>query len=187
MDSVPGDSIPSGLATVDASDRIVDANALLLEWLGLDLDDLIGRPLGDVVGPPESSGATNSEYLVGLAELTHTNGTRLSVFVADGHPNSAGHRHITVFDATSQREFRERLQSRHSLVERTQKRLELVIAASIAFAETSSEAELAEVLATTMAEAYAAEESVVFLLDEDLVFRQIAGTNPSSASAIRTS
>lgn len=178
MDSVHGDSIPSGLAEVDAADRIVDANGILLEWLGVDLDDLIGRSMSDVIGQPESTGTANAEYLVGLAEVVHSDGSRLPVFVADGPRDTDGHRHLTVFDATSQREFRESLASRHGLVERTQKRLELVIAASIAFAETNHEAELAEVLAATMAEAYAAEESVVFLLDEDLVFRQIAGTNP---------
>jgi diguanylate cyclase (GGDEF)-like protein len=178
MDRVPADAIPSGLVEVDAADLIVDANGVLLGWFGVDLEDLIGRSLGEVVALPESTGEVNSEYLVGLAEVVRSDGTRLSVFVADGHPDSAAHRLVTVFDATGQREFRERLQSRHGLVERTQKRLELVIAASIAFAETSSETELAEVLATTMAEAYAAEESVVFLMDEDLVFRQIAGTNP---------
>ena len=100
------------------------------------------------------------------------------MFVTAGNQDPDGYRFVIVFDATSQRQFRDRLERRNGLVERTQKRLELVIAASIAFAETSNETELAEVLAATTAEAYAAEESAVFLMDEDLVFRQIAGTNP---------
>jgi diguanylate cyclase (GGDEF)-like protein len=178
MQSVLGDSLPSGLAKLGPDGRIVDANRVLLGWLGIDLADIVGRPLSDIVGPPTSLVPASAEYLVGLAEIVHSNGSRLSVFIVEGNPDADGDRHVTVVDATTQREFRESLQSRYRLVERTQKRLELVIAASIAFAETGNEAELAEVLAATTAEAYAAEESVVFLLDENLVFRQVAGTNP---------
>jgi diguanylate cyclase (GGDEF)-like protein len=178
VNGVLNDSIPCGLVVVDAADRVVDANHVLLGWLGADLADLVSTPIGEVLLPPQSSGGISDEYLVGLVEVVHADGSRLPAFVAEGPVDADGRRHITLFDATRQREFRERLQRRHGLVERTQKRLELVIAASIAFAETTSEAELAEVLAATTAEAYAAEESVVFLLDENHVFRQVAGTNP---------
>ncbi len=178
MSGALDDSLPSGLLKLDADDRVVDANRVVVTWLGIDRSEIVGRPIGDLVGPPSSMTGTDPEYLLGLAEVLHADGTRRPVFLAYGDPDADGNRLATVFDATTQRALRERLQSRHGLVERTQKRLELVISASIAFADTSSESELAEVLAATTAEAYAAEESVVFLLDEDLTFRQVAGTNP---------
>lgn len=53
-----------------------------------------------------------------------------------------------------------------------------MISASIAFAATRDEKELAKVLVDTTSRAYAAEEAVVFLLDEDLMFREVAGSNP---------
>jgi diguanylate cyclase (GGDEF)-like protein len=178
MNALSGDTIPSGVLRVDASNRVVYANTVIAEWVGAPTTAVVGRTFDDLVRPPASSGAANAEYLVGLMEVAHVDGTQRSVFLAEGPPDADGLRFVTVFDATAQREFRENLQSRHGLVERTQKRLELVIGASIAFAETTSEAELAEVLAATTAAAYAAEESVVFLLDDDMVFRQVAGTNP---------
>jgi diguanylate cyclase (GGDEF)-like protein len=178
MNALSGDDLPSGVLRVDASDRVVYANAVIAAWMGAAPDELVGRSFDDLVRPPASSGAANSEYLVGLMEVPHVEGSRRSVFLSEGAPDTEGLRFVTVFDATAQREFRENLQSRHGLVERTQRRLELVIGASIAFAETSSEAELADVLAATTAAAYSAEESVVFLLDDDMVFQHVAGTNP---------
>ena len=178
MNALSGDEIPSGLLQVDASNRVVYANAVIAEWMGATPTDVVGRSFGELVGPPASPGAANSEYLVGLMEVAHVDGSRRSVFLAEGAPDAEGLRFVTLFDATAQREFRESLQSRHGLVERTQRRLELVIGASIAFAETRTEAELADVLAATTAAAYSAEESVVFLLDDDMVFQHVAGTNP---------
>src|ERR1700709_1517666 len=148
MDSVASESLPSGLVTLDADDRFVDANRVMLDWLGAEIVDVVGRQFSDVVIPPSSNDA-DAEYFVGLSEVVGSDGSRLPVFLAEGPRDDAGRRQVTVFDATSQREFRVGLRKRHGLVERTQKRLELVIAASIAFAETTSEAELAEVLAAT--------------------------------------
>jgi diguanylate cyclase (GGDEF)-like protein len=100
------------------------------------------------------------------------------VLVEQGVPDATGRRTLALFDATDRWAFENELQSEHSLAQRTQKRLELVINASIAFTEAASEAELAYVLAETAASAYAAEQSVVYLLDGENAFRRIAGTNP---------
>jgi diguanylate cyclase (GGDEF)-like protein len=178
MESVSGDELPSGLILIDAHDVLLDANAVFLDWSGCALDDLRGRPLDSLIPSAEPTDALVAEELTGLGEIFNADGTRRSVFTRIGIPDAEGRRYVSVFDATAQRAIRERLLHRQGLVERTQKRLELVIAASIAFAETNNEAELAEVLATTTAQAYAAEESVVFLLDPDMRFQLVAGTNP---------
>ncbi|HEX4399966.1 MAG TPA: sensor domain-containing diguanylate cyclase [Galbitalea sp.] len=179
MESVSGDELPSGLIRLDSADRIVDANAVVVEWLGVDVSDIVGLPFDEVVRSAEPTDLLASDYTTGLSEVSHIDGSRRPVFLKQGTPDAAG-RLVIVFDASAQRAFREQLLHRHGLVERTQKRLELVIAASIAFSETTSEAQLAEVLATTTSQAYAAEESAVFLLDSDMRFQQIAGTNPFS-------
>ena len=178
MDHDIADRIPSGLVTVDAHDRIVDANSVVVDWIGIDRADLVGREFTSIVRPPPAPPTPDFEYLPAVAEIFRPDGSCLPVLVVGGAPDSNGHRYVTLFDATEQREFRERLQLTHGLTQRTQTRLELVIAASIAFAEATTEQKLAEVLAATTASAYVAEEAVVFLLDDDLVFRQVAGTNP---------
>jgi diguanylate cyclase (GGDEF)-like protein len=178
MHEMLGDAVPLGLVEVDSNDLIVDANTLLAEWSGLELAALIGQQLYSIVRPPQQSGPAAVEYLPAIAEIFHSGGSIRSVLVAEGAPRADGHRYVTLFNADEQRTFRERLQARLALAQRAQTRLELVIDASIAFAEASTEVELAEVLAATTARAYAAEESVVFLLDEEMVFRQVAGTNP---------
>jgi diguanylate cyclase (GGDEF)-like protein len=178
MDSVPGGSLSAGVVLVDAADRVVDANTVVTNWLGLDLADLVGRPFNTVVVEAQASDSIDAEYLVGISEVVDAEGSRRPVFLSSGEADSQGRRFLALFDATAQRDFRVGLRHRHALIERTRKRLELVIAASIAFSETSSEGELGDVLASATAQAYAAEESVVFLLDEDQRFRQVAGTNP---------
>ncbi|HEY1530957.1 MAG TPA: diguanylate cyclase [Galbitalea sp.] len=178
MDQVPGDALPSGLVEVDAAGAIVDVNGLVLEWSGVGRDDLIGHPLEHLLRQPASTGLDSLEYLPAIAEITRPDGAILPVLVAETPADSGRNGYLTLFDAREQRSYKEQLQSRHSLVERTQTRLQLVIASSISFAEARDEEELAEVLADTAARAYAAEEAVVFLLDDDLVFRQMAGTNP---------
>jgi diguanylate cyclase (GGDEF)-like protein len=175
MHEVSGDSVPSGLVRVNGANQIVDANSLVVGWAGVDSAAVVGKPLNSLVQALERTGRVDDEYLVGIAEIA---GSHLPVFVAEGMPDADGCRYLTLFDATEQRDFRQQLQRRHSLVERTRIRLELVIGASIAFADASSESELAEILAETTVEAYAAEEAVVFLLDEDMTFQHVAGTNP---------
>jgi diguanylate cyclase (GGDEF)-like protein len=178
MYEVLGDAVPSGLVEVDATNLIVDANSLLSEWSGLDLAALVGRSFSGVVRAPRQDGPVVVEHSPAMADIFHTDGTMRPVLVFEGAPRPDGHRYIALYDAGEQRAFREGLQIRLALTQRTQTRLELVIAASIAFAEASTEVELAEVLASTTARAYAAEEAVVFLLNEEMVFRQVAGTNP---------
>lgn len=180
MDAVLADSVPSGLVQLDAARLILDANDLVVEWSGRKREELIGLRFETLATRPPGADAPNSEYLPAIAEIFRPDGSMLPVFIGEGAPDEAGNRYVTLFDASEQRAFRERLRDRHTLAQRTQTRLELVISTSIAFAEASDENELAEVLAATMARAYAAEEAVVFLLDDDMVFRQAAGSNPFS-------
>jgi diguanylate cyclase (GGDEF)-like protein len=172
------DLLPCALVEVDVVGIVVDSNARFLQWAGLDAREVGRLRLADVLHWPELADGTGSESLPALAEIVRADGSRHPVLVADGVVETDGHRLLALFDAKEQRAFETHLLSRHALTQRTQNRLELVIAASIAFTDAGNEQELAEILADTTAKAYAAEQAVVFLLDDRGVFRQAAGTNP---------
>ncbi len=178
MHQISGDSLPTGLIEIDRHDVVVAINKRVVHLAGSGPDELIGADVHSILLAPESLGPGADEFLPATAVILHLDGSRFPVLVATGEPEPNGHRLLTLFDARAQHEFRERLFQRQVLIERTQNRLELVISASIAFAEARNETDLAEILASTTASAYAAEEASVFLLDDDMEFHQFAGTNP---------
>jgi diguanylate cyclase (GGDEF)-like protein len=85
---------------------------------------------------------------------------------------------LVLVDATERAEREQELIRSHTLQERTRNRLELIIDSSIAFSAATAEQTLVDILATTVAKAYQAEQSAVFLLDESGGFVQTAGSNP---------
>jgi diguanylate cyclase (GGDEF)-like protein len=178
MDNLASEELPSGLARLDAHRHIIEVNQRFADWCGMPPDALVGSAFDSIVVQPEDAQVADSEYLPAIAEISRPDGSLLPLLLAEGQQDADGARYVVLFDAREQREFRQRLQAQHTLNARTQARLELVIAASISFAEANDEHGLAETLAETMASAYAAEEAVVYLLDDDLVFREVAGSNP---------
>ena len=178
MRQIEADSIPCGLVDVDAVGTILDANPRFAEWTGFTVPELVGRPVDSVLSTMPAAESERQHGTGRSHALLHADGSLRPVLVEYGCRDETGRRTILLFDATDRWAFENELQSEHSLAQRTQNRLELVINASIAFTEAASEAELAYVLAETAASAYSAEESVVFLLDGENAFRRIAGTNP---------
>ncbi|WP_231917809.1 sensor domain-containing diguanylate cyclase [Microbacterium pygmaeum] len=85
---------------------------------------------------------------------------------------------LVVIDASARRRAGQALRASLQLAQRTRHRLELIIAASIAFAAARSVDRLADILATTTAQAFAAEESAVFLADDSDTLILAAGSNP---------
>jgi diguanylate cyclase (GGDEF)-like protein len=85
---------------------------------------------------------------------------------------------LVLVDATERAEREQELVRSQALQERTRNRLELIIDSSIAFSAATTEQELVDILATTVAKAYQAEQSAVFLLDDVGGFAQSAGSNP---------
>lgn len=168
MSAIDVDDLPVGVVRLDHDDRVVAANAWFVEWAGR---DPVGRSMSELLVPVEDfldGAASDLETLVGGDGRTALVVRRE---VADGVV-------VTVVDATDRYEAGVRLRRSHGLADRTRTRLELVIDASISFATATSETRLAEILALTTAQAYGAEESVVFIADERGVMRQTAGVNP---------
>ncbi|WP_158867034.1 diguanylate cyclase [Leifsonia sp. AG29] len=171
MESFAADELPGAVARLDRGRRIVDANAVLESWTGLTLDELTGRTLASLLVPGSADGVDD-----GVARLLHSDGSQRAVI--ESHRRGEDGEIVLLLDASRRVAFEERLTQTRSLEERTRNRLELIIEASIAFAAATSEGQLAEILATTVARSYRAEQSAVFLLSEQGTFEQVAGSNP---------
>jgi diguanylate cyclase (GGDEF)-like protein len=172
------DSLPCGLAEVDAKGLILDANSVFTAWTGLLVSELIGRPFTDIALTAEETSEPHRATMPGLRFVHHIDGSRRPVLVNESLDGPDGHRLLTILDAAAQHAYSQDLAVQNALTQRTQTRLELVIDASIAFAAAETEVELAAVLADTTAKAYAAEESAVFLLNESNAFELVVGENP---------
>jgi diguanylate cyclase (GGDEF)-like protein len=169
VQDVEADRVPSGLVEFDEHGRLIDANAVFLGWVGV--DSVAGRELGDFVDSADPERVLASGDIV---FLRRHDGVRRPVLIE----RREGGRLAVVFDATHRQEVEDGFLQSHALVRRTQNRLQLVIDASISFAATTSESELAGLLADTAARAYAAEESIVFLTDEAGQLSRAAGSYP---------
>lgn len=161
------DELPCAIVEIDRDGIIREANAVFCDWIAAPLEEARGRVLSAFLDESRPDG---------LARLAVSGGGERVVHAARSTHGDVSC--VVLLDASERARYEEQLRRTRALEERTRRRLELVIEASIAFAEADTEPELAEILARTVAEAYQAEHSVVFLLDQDGVFRQAAGSNP---------
>ncbi|MGO4595932.1 diguanylate cyclase [Leifsonia sp. 2TAF2] len=166
------DDLPCALLELDGEGRIRDANDVFVEWTGLSLRELTGRPFASLRTRIPAIGGRSD----GLIRLANVDGTSRSVIVGS-RPADDGEVLVLV-DATQRAEREEELVRSQTLQERTRNRLELIIDSSIAFSAATSEQALVDILATTVAKAYQAEQAAVFLLDETGGFTQASGSNP---------
>ncbi len=175
MDSIPPDAFPAGIVRLDADERIVAVNSWFVEWSGRTREDLIGVPIGDLLRPVREDlvvpGESDGPFL-----MRHPD--RLGVAAMVSRTAEGEGSLVTLLDATDRYRALRELRRSHALADRTTRRLQLVIDASIAFATAASDDRLADILARVTAEAYEAEESAVLLLDDDGMLRVAAGTNP---------
>lgn len=163
------DALPVGVVGLDAEERIVSSNAWFRDWAGV---DPVGRSLCDLLVPVP-------DFLDGIERSSMMSSTRdpdRAVLVACAE-NGDG-KLLTIMDASDRMASGNRLRRLHSLADRTQIRLQLIINASIAFATATTDERLSAILAATAAQAYQAEESLVMLYGEDGMLRRTAGINP---------
>ncbi len=177
MHNSPVDTIPCGWLELDAGGAIVDANETVAKWSGVSAADLVGKAVDHILEFDAASVDPSQPWLPGTALLTCASGGTLPVLVQSTE-SRRGLRTLMLFDATEQQKFATELLGRHALQQRTQRRLELVISSSIALAAANSEKELADVLSDTTAQAFAAEEAVVYLVNERGEFELTAGEYP---------
>ncbi|MGH1550043.1 PAS domain-containing protein [Leifsonia poae] len=169
------DDLPCALVELDAEGRIVDSNDLFRQWTGLSPEELSGRPYASLRQRIVGIGG-RSESLVRLANI---DGTSRAVMASSRTVD--GRDVVVLVDASERAEHeREMLQSQ-VLQERTRNRLQLIIDSSISFSAATTEQELVDILVTTVAQAYQAEQAAVFLVDDLEAFTHAGGSNPLQA------
>lgn len=172
MRPIAADHLPCALVELDAEGLILDANDVFVAWTGLSLAELTGRPYASLRRRIASIGGGTD----GLVRLANIDGTSRAVVV--GAQSTERGELLALVDATERAEHEDRMMRSQALQERTRNRLQLVIDSSIAFSAATTEQELVDILASTVAKAYQAEQSAVFLLDDLGEFTHAAGTNP---------
>ena len=175
MRPITADDLPCALVELDAEGRIVDSNELFRQWTGLSPEELSGRPYASLRQRIVGIGG-RSESLVRLANI---DGTSRAVMASSR--TFDGRDVVVLVDATERAEHERAMLQSQVLQERTRNRLQLIIDSSIAFSAATTEQELVEILVTTVAKAYQAEQAAVFLLDDLGTFTQAAGSNPLQA------
>lgn len=175
MPDALADSLSVGVVRIDAAGSVVSANAVFERWVDVPRDAVVGRAFSEFV--VSSQDAASDPQLPSLVYLADAGGGRRPVLM-DSSAVDDGASLVVLFEASAQRAFADELSGRHALTRRTQNRLELVISASIALAEAATEEELASILVETAAQAFTAEDAVVYLLDEGGAFERVAGVNP---------
>ena len=181
---------PCGLVELTPDGDIVDANEVFLRWTGRDLDSAVGLKLRDLVedatsaenaarvASDQTSGPSGTRAVT--VKLQNTDGSSLPVLISW---NRIEDRFIAaLFDATRREEFESQIVSAHSLVERQHRRLNILLASAVAFADALDEAELAKELAAAAEDAYSATTAAVFLIDESAHISLMAGTLPFEQS-----
>lgn len=159
------DALPAAVVRLDAAGRILDGNAVFAGWAGE--QELVGRPLSDVLRSRDD----------GFDTIAHVDGSRRPVLAT--RTRSGDGELVVLLDATEPTIREGRLSRDRALEVRTRNRLELIIDASIAFSDAATEAELAEILANTVARSYQAEQAAVFLVaDAGESLALAAGTDP---------
>jgi diguanylate cyclase (GGDEF)-like protein len=164
------DALPIGVALLDGDDRIVGANTAFALWVG---SAVTGRPLADVMRPAQDflEDADGDGTLVVNAD----DADRAALLQRSW---SAAGTLVTLTDLSHRWKAGRNLRGSLGLADRTRNRLQLVIDASIAFGEATTDERLAEILAVTGAQAYLAEESAVYLTDGLGRLGLVAGSNP---------
>lgn len=168
---VDTETLPIGVALLDADERVIGANGWFARWVGL--PDVTGRLIAELMTPAR-------DFLDDAEEdgtlVVHADDPERAALVRRARHSSGTILTLTDF---SHRWMAGRvLRGTLGLADRTRNRLQLVIDASIAFAEATTDERLAEILAVTGAQAYAAEESAVYLSDGLGRLTLAAGTNP---------
>lgn len=172
MRPIAADQLPCALVHLDAEGRILEANEVFSAWTGLSLDELKGRSFLSLRTRIAGLGGRTD----GFVRLAHVDGSSRPVIL--GRRPAEDGEVLALVDATERAEREEEMVQSQALQERTRNRLELIIESSIAFSAATTEQALVDILATTVAKAYQAEQAAVFLLDDPGGFTQAAGANP---------
>ncbi|WP_310289560.1 diguanylate cyclase [Microbacterium trichothecenolyticum] len=181
------DRAPCGLVAMSLDGVIRDVNDRFLTWTGYRRDDLIDLPLASVVD-------AGSRLLLEtrVAQLMHLRGTvdevALNLVRPDGTPMPAlinAERddetpvvRMAVFNATERVQYERDLLAARRAAEASGQRVRVLQELSTAFGLTATDEEVARSFAEAARDAFGADETAVFLADDDGELSLTAGVNP---------
>jgi len=162
---------------------IVDANELFSRWFTLAVPDVVGNHLSEVFGVGQAELSEALAVASGGTGLVPTttiirpveSGARPLILASNKIEN--GNTVVAVVDASRQLTVEDDAQRAHLAALRQSERLQLLLAASVSFANSVTAAELAEQLADTARRTFRADWSSVHVI-EGTDFSLIGGTNP---------
>jgi diguanylate cyclase (GGDEF)-like protein/PAS domain S-box-containing protein len=170
---------PCGYLSTTVDGAIVRVNDTLLSWTGYRRSDLIGRAFVSVMEPGSQllfeTRYRSVLHLRGEAKqvtltLRTASGEALPVLIngvvitdEDGRPRAI---RAAIFDARQRQEYERELLSARRLAEASETRVRVLQNASSTFSAVTTEAALADRLAHSTREAFAASQVSVYLLDD---------------------
>ena len=179
---------PCGYLSTTVDGAIVRVNDTLLSWTGYRRTDLIGRAFVSFLQPGSQllfeTRFRSVLHLRGEAKqvalsLRTANGEALPILIngvvindEDGRPRAV---RAAVFDARERQEYERELLSARRLAEASEARVRVLQSASSTFAAVTTEAALADRLADSAREAFAASQVSVYLLNENDSLHLVSG------------
>lgn len=166
-----------GLLEVSSEGTIVDVNDVLIQWLGSPKEELIERPLESVltIRPAAELG---SNTVPASATLHARSGAEVPVVAASipGHRGDGSHS-VVVLDLSPDSAQGEAVRGAGRKTQRGLLRLQILLGASVGFAEVRSEAQAAELLVDVARRAFSATHASVHLVRQEHL-ETVAGVNP---------
>lgn len=168
-----------GLIAVDRESTILDANQQVLEWMGCDREDVIGRPLETLLTLRMPLASADGERPTD-ATLHGVSGVVRPVVVGSLGEGESGVERIAVYDVSTRSSFNLGFQGAEAKTERGRQRLQILLNAAVGFGNVRSETDAAELLVDVAQRAFAASAVSVHIGGPDGLV-QVAGVNPLAA------
>ncbi len=182
---------PVGYITTRVDDRITRVNRRFLEWTGYEEADVVGHRFVDLLDP-----ATRVFYETRHVPVLHREGETREVVLGIrcktgdlmpilinsvlvlGPDDKARLVRSAIFDATERSQYERDLVAERRIAESAAARVQVLQNASVEFAESMTETELAEALTRIAGDALGASVSFVATVAIDGELEVIAGVNP---------
>ena len=178
----------NGQLSTSLGDNVLDVNDTFLSWTGYSREQVVGRGFHEFLTSGsqllyqtryQSTLLMNREVReVGLM-LSRADGTFLPIVVNAVITTVLGETQervlISVFDATERQNWEADLLAARRLAESSEARIRVLRDATVAFIESTTEAELADALGRTARDAFAAADAAVIFYDSDGAIRVAYG------------
>lgn len=165
-----------GVLTIDTASSIVNVNDTVLEWMGADRAEVVGRPVEAFLTlrmPVASADGMRPTD----ATLHGPSGVVRPVVVGVMDDEEGSTQRIAVYDVSSRSAFNLGFQGAEAKTERGRQRLQILLNAAVGFGNVRTEVDAADLLVDVAQRAFAASFVSVHLREGEGLGR-IAGVNP---------